>query len=102
VRTAAVVLSGIDPMLREVATGALVCDLPDCVVLRYDLDQLRRGLRRVLSTASGVLETGRRGLGACATCAVRDDALATVSALAARALLACETRIDSSPYQSDR
>lgn len=56
---AVLVLSGIDPTLRDLATAALSCDLPDAVVLRYP---------PVPGTWS--------------TCAVRDDALATAAALA--------------------
>jgi hypothetical protein len=83
-RAAVLVLSGIEPTLRDAATGALICDVPNAVVLRYDVDHRSRGMQRVLSTTTGVVKTDRRGLGPCAICAVRDDALTTIRGLGAR------------------
>jgi G3E family GTPase len=84
VRAAVLVLSGIDATLRAAATDRLINGAAGVVVVQYDVDHRSRSLRRVLATDAGVMESDRRGIGACATCAVGEDALVTTRALAAR------------------
>ncbi|MGQ0845307.1 MAG: GTP-binding protein [Sporichthyaceae bacterium] len=72
------VVSAVDPVLRDTATAALVCDLPYAVVLRYDLDVEAQLLRRVVATSSELLSTGEIPLGHCLTCSVREDLHATI------------------------
>ncbi|MBM9468487.1 GTP-binding protein [Nakamurella leprariae] len=65
-----VVLSGIDPVLLEVAGGALLVDLPGAVLLRHEVDARSGRLRRVLGDLGGVQEDQRIDLSdGCAGCA---------------------------------
>ncbi|NHC14791.1 CobW family GTP-binding protein [Motilibacter deserti] len=74
---AVVVLSAIDPVLRGVAAGDLLCDLPGALVVQHDL--LPAGLRRVVYGSDGVREDVLVPLEhACLSCALREDVLPTV------------------------
>ncbi|WP_432482667.1 GTP-binding protein [Kineococcus esterisolvens] len=79
------VVTSLDPVLRDVATAAVVCDVPGAAVLRYDLGPTAAdGLRRVVSDLSGVVEDVVVPLEhTCLDCAQREDVLPTVSAVAA-------------------
>lgn len=79
------VIASLDPVLRDLATASIVCDVPGTVVLRYDLGpRTRDGLRRVVSDLSGVLEDVIQELEhACLGCAQREDILPTIEAIAA-------------------
>ena len=79
------VVTSTDPVSRDLATAAVVCDVPGAVVLRYDLGPHGSdGLRRVVSDLSGVVEDVVVPLEhACLGCAQRDDVLPTVAAVAA-------------------
>lgn len=79
------VVASLNPVLRDLATASIVCDVPGTVVLRYDLGpSTRDGLRRVVSDLSGVLEDVTLDLEhACLGCAQREDILPTIEAVAA-------------------
>jgi G3E family GTPase len=83
-RAAVLILSSMNAMLRETASSVWVAGVPSTVMLRYDVDQDGRALSRVTCAAGGVVQTAPRGLGACAICAVREDALEAVRDLTAR------------------
>ncbi|PRY12170.1 G3E family GTPase [Kineococcus rhizosphaerae] len=75
-------VTSVHPLQRDLATGAVFCDVPGAVVLRYDL--LPDGLRRVVSDAAGIVEDVLVPLEhACLGCAQREDVLPTVAAIAA-------------------
>ena len=80
-----IVIASLDPVLRDLTTASVLCDVPGAVVLRYDLGPgTRDGLRRVVSDLSGVLEDVTIDLDhACLGCAQREDILPTVEAIAA-------------------
>ena len=79
------VVTSVDPVPRDLATAAVLVDVPGAVVLRYDLGPgAADGLRRVVSDLSGVLEDVVVPLEhACLGCAQREDVLPTVAAIAA-------------------
>ena len=69
-----VILSTVDPVLREAALLSLLTDLPGTAVLRQDLDPENGTLRRVVSDADGIHEDVTRLLDhACLGCAIRED-----------------------------
>lgn len=77
-----VVLSTVDPVLREVAVLSAVTELPRTAVLRIDLHPDEGELRRVVSDSNGVVEDETVLLEhACMGCAVREDALPTLARL---------------------
>ncbi|MGQ0468012.1 MAG: GTP-binding protein [Sporichthyaceae bacterium] len=71
-----IVVSAVDPVLRDTATAALLCDLPYAVVLRYDVQE--ETLHRVVATSGEHLATAELPLGHCLTCTVREDLHATI------------------------
>lgn len=74
-RVPAVVLTAIDPILRDTALMCLLGDIPDAVALRYDMvhdEDLTA--RRLTMTASGVVEDVVVHLNhVCPTCGVNED-----------------------------
>lgn len=77
------VLTTIDPVLRDTAIFGLVVDAPRTVVLRHDVLAADGALRRVVVDSTGVVEDVRVELEhACLSCAVREDALPVLHALA--------------------
>jgi G3E family GTPase len=77
-----VVLSGIDPVLLEVAGGALLVDLPGAVLLRHEVDGRAGRLRRVLGDVDGVQEDERLDLSdGCAGCATTSSTMHDLEAL---------------------
>ncbi|MFD1717192.1 GTP-binding protein [Georgenia deserti] len=82
--TPVLTLASIDPVMRSAAASALLCDLPGAVVVQHDLDAESGSLRRVVYDRSGVGEDVTHVLDhACASCALREDIVPTVLALAA-------------------
>ncbi|WP_432574529.1 CobW family GTP-binding protein [Kineococcus sp. SYSU DK005] len=82
------VVASVDPVLRDVVTASVLCDVPGAVVLRYDVDlggpAGAPGLRRVVADLSGVVEDVLVPLqDGCPDCAQREDVLVTVAAVAA-------------------
>ena len=79
------VVASVDAVLRESATAGALCDVPGVVALRYDLGPGRAdGLRRTVLDADGVVEDVLVPLEhACLGCALREDVLPTVAAIAA-------------------
>ncbi|PPK93873.1 G3E family GTPase [Kineococcus xinjiangensis] len=79
------VVAAMDAVLRESLTAGALCDVGGVVVLRYDLGPRRAdGLRRTVSDASGVVEDVHVPLEhACLGCALREDVLPTLAAIAA-------------------
>jgi G3E family GTPase len=76
------IVTSLDPVLRDSASSALLCDLPGAVVVRHDItpDGL---LHRVVHDWSGVRE--RRSMlldHGCLTCALRADLLPVLRGLA--------------------
>ncbi|MEW1958056.1 GTP-binding protein [Kineococcus sp. NPDC059986] len=75
------VLTSMDPVLRDSATAAALWGRPGAVLLRYDLAPGR--LHRLAATVERVLEDVRVPVEhACLGCALREDVLPTVAALA--------------------
>ena len=78
-----VILSTVDPVLRESALLSLLTDLPGTGVLRQDLDPATGTIRRVISDEHGVHEdTTQRLEHACLGCAVREDSLPALDTMA--------------------
>lgn len=75
---------GIDPVLRDAAVTALLCDVPDAVAVRWDLMPDGRLHRVVLAFGDLVEEAEVSPDTDCASCAVREDLLATVARLVER------------------
>ncbi|MEZ0492058.1 GTP-binding protein [Kineococcus sp. TBRC 1896] len=76
------IVTSVHPLPRDLTTAAVVCDVPDAVVLRYDLGA--EGLRRVVSDFGGLVEDVRVPLEhACLGCAQREEIVPTVAAIAA-------------------
>ena len=77
-----VILSTIDPVLRETALLSLLTDLPGTGVLRQDLDSGAGTIRRVISDEHGIHEDVTRPLEhTCLGCAVREDSLPALAAM---------------------
>lgn len=75
-----VVVSTVDPILREVAVASALTELPRTAVLRIDLHPDEGELRRVISDSDGVVEDETVLMEhACMGCAVREDALPTLA-----------------------
>lgn len=75
------VLTSMDPVLRDTATGVALWGDPGTVLLRYDL--ARDALHRLVAEFGQVVEDVRVPLEhACLGCALREDVLPTVAAVA--------------------
>ncbi|WP_029288248.1 GTP-binding protein [Cellulomonas sp. HZM] len=84
-RVPLMVLATTDPVVRDAATFAMATDDPSLVVLRHDIleDEQGGAIRRVVLDATGVVEDCVVPLEhACLSCAVREDALPVLRALA--------------------
>ncbi len=80
-----VVVSTVDPVLREVLALSALSDLPGTAVIRQDLDPHHGLLHRVVTDTAGVVEREEVLLEhACSGCAVREDLLPTVARLVDR------------------
>ncbi|MCL3862379.1 GTP-binding protein [Actinotalea sp. K2] len=80
-----VVLTTIDPVLRDTAVAGMLTDAPGVVVLRHDITDGPGGggLRRLVLDAHGVVEDQHLPLEhACLSCAVREDAVPALRRLA--------------------
>jgi len=78
------VVCAIDPVLRDALITDLLLDAADLVAVRYDTDLDRGGLRRLVLDRDGVLEDVPVELAhECISCAMREDALPVIEALAA-------------------
>ncbi|GAB7191342.1 GTP-binding protein [Kineococcus sp. NUM-3379] len=79
------VVTSMDAVLRDSATTGVLCDVPGTVVLRYDLGPGRAdGLRRTVSDTGGLVERVAVPLEhTCLGCALREDVVPTVAAVAA-------------------
>ncbi|WP_149203284.1 CobW family GTP-binding protein [Actinotalea subterranea] len=78
-------LATIDPVVRDSMVFGLLTDSPSTVLVRHDIvdDAAGGHLRRVVMDAGGVIEDVEVPLEhACLSCAVREDALPTLRALA--------------------
>lgn len=74
-----VVLASIDPVLRDSAAGGIMCDVPDAWVVRHDFLLDEGLLRRVVSSATGVIEDFLVPLDhVCLSCALREDVVSTL------------------------
>jgi G3E family GTPase len=79
-----VILSTVEPVLREAALLSLLTDLPGTGVLRQDLDPQTGTLRRVVSDADGIHEDVTRLLDhACLGCAIREDSVPALASMVA-------------------
>lgn len=79
------VLASIDPVIRDATVFGMVTDQPRLVVVRHDIhdDEGGGSIRRVVVCADGVLRDETVPLEhACLSCAVREDAVPTLAALA--------------------
>jgi G3E family GTPase len=77
-----VVLSSLDPVLREAAVFGLAVNSPSTTVLRYDLAPDEGQLRRTVIAGSEILEDLWVPLDhACISCAIREDAIPVMSSL---------------------
>ncbi len=86
-RVSAVVVSCIDPVLREVAVADLLSGAPGVVALRHDLHPDEGMLHRTVYDIATVLEDAWVPLDhACLSCAMREDILPTLE----RVILAVE------------
>lgn len=82
-RTAAVVVTGVDPHAIDRTMLGLSWDLPQAVTVRHRIDPASQVLTRVVSDATGVLEHAEVELEhACVPCALREDVLPTLQRLA--------------------
>lgn len=78
-----VVLSTIDPVVRDSATFAAVVDGPGTVVVRQDLDPVASTLRRVVSDVTGTIEDEIVALQhVCLGCAIREETLPLLELIA--------------------
>lgn len=78
-----VVLSTIDPVVRDTATFAALVDGPGTVVLRQDLDPVAGTLRRVVSDVSGVIDDDTVALQhVCLGCAIREETMPLLELIA--------------------
>jgi len=79
-----VILSSIDPVLRDTAVFSALTGAPRTAVLRTDLDPHAGTLRRVVSDVTGVSEDETAPLAhTCLGCAIREDSLPTLARMAA-------------------
>jgi G3E family GTPase len=79
-----VIVSTVDPVLRETALLSLLTDLPGTGVLRQDLDPESGSLRRIVSDERGIHEDVTRLLEhTCLGCAIREDSLPALEAMVA-------------------
>ncbi len=77
-----VVLSSVDPVLREAAVFDLAINSPGTTVLRYDLAPEQGQLRRTVIGGSEILEDIWVPLDhACISCAIREDAIPVMATL---------------------
>jgi len=84
-RVPLVVLSSIDPVLREAAVFGLAVDSAGTTVLRYDISEDPGELRRTVIVQGEVVEDLRAPLAhACASCAIREDAIPVMASLVDR------------------
>lgn len=78
------IMTSIHPALRDSFCFSLVMDSPDVVVLRHDINPETGQIRRVIVDSTGVIEDVSFELEhTCLSCAVREDAVPTLGALAA-------------------
>lgn len=78
------VLCALDPVLRDAVAADLLLDEPGAVVLRYDTDAARGTMHRLVMDLTGVIERREVELEhACVSCAMREDAVPVLEALAA-------------------
>ncbi|WP_061962340.1 CobW family GTP-binding protein [Demequina flava] len=95
------ILSTMDPVIRASVSFSLALERADTVVIHHDL--VGDEIRRVVSDASGVVETDATELEhACLSCAVREDLIPTLERLRARgrwtrALVALPVTAESAP-----
>lgn len=79
-----VILSTVDPVLRDAALFSVLTDLPGTGVLRQDLDPAAGTLRRVISDETGVAEDQTVPLAhTCLGCAVREDSMPSLDSMIA-------------------
>ncbi len=79
--TPVLTLASIDPVARQTATAGLLLDLPDAVVVGYDLinDEGRRFLLRILSDRTGIVDRKLVELDHdCLSCTLRSDLVPTL------------------------
>lgn len=93
-RTPVVVVTGVDTRAQDAVMVGLAWDVPDAVSVRHRIDPESQVLSRVVSDATGVLETAEVPLAhACVSCALREDVLPTLERLAGlgrwRTIVAC-------------
>ena len=82
-RTALVVVTGVDEGAMDNVMLGLSWDLPQAVVVRHRIDPHSQVLTRVVSDAGGVLEVEHVPLEhACVSCALREDIVPTLERLA--------------------
>jgi G3E family GTPase len=77
-------VSSMDPVLRETAIAILGCDLPDVAVLGYETLPDGGGLRRTWSASRSAPQVESVEVRDCLTCAVRADLRTSIDALLAR------------------
>ncbi|MBM9469324.1 GTP-binding protein [Nakamurella leprariae] len=83
-RVSVVVAASMDAVLRDMLSFTAVAGAPRTGVLRQDLDPVAGTLRRLISDAGGVVEDVTLPLEhTCLGCAVREDSLPTLAAMAA-------------------
>lgn len=79
-----VILSTVDPVLRDAALFSVLTDLPGTGVLRQDLDPAAGTLRRVISDETGVAEDQTVPLAhTCLGCAIREDSAPSLDSMIA-------------------
>lgn len=79
-----VIMSTVDPVLRDTALFSVLTDLPGTGVLRQDLDPDSGTIRRVISDETGVAEDQTVPLAhTCLGCAVREDSLPSLDSMIA-------------------
>lgn len=78
------IVSAIDPILRDSLVMGLLFDTAGLACLRYDVDTGSGQLRRLITDAGGVVEDVMVELDhPCVSCAMREDAVPTLSLLSA-------------------
>lgn len=76
--TPTITLCSIDPVIRDLAISSLLCDVPDTLVIRSDIDAANGQVRRVVYDMSGIIEDVVNPLEhACLSCALREDIVPT-------------------------